>query len=246
MTRVKKDKKVKLMDIEELKELYAVKQQEYGVDAYRHISELLNEAKAIHKEAWEKENPNGNHGQSWNAIKGHRLELLIRHIIAEQIQLLGLKIIEGRELIKQTIKLTNELQQAKRNLVIDYGEFGMHLPDADLIIYNPENYQDIIIVSIKSTMRDRVAQTGYWKLKLMQSPLTEKTLVYFITLDEDGDLNRTKSYRKPRAIVEVDTDSCYVLTENTIEISDNVKTFDRFINDVEIWLSERKSDIQSS
>ena len=153
----------------------------------------------------------------------------------------------------------------------------MHLPDADLIIYNPENYQDIIILSIKSTMRDRVAQTGYWKLKLMQSPLTEKTLVYFITLDEDGDLNRTKSYRKPRAIVEVDTDSCYVLTEETIEISDiavfsrvrgnkilerltvkdsntphscdyryNVKTFDRFINDVEIWLSERKSNIQSS
>jgi type II restriction enzyme len=138
------------------------------------------------------------------------------------------------------------LQQVKRNLVIDYGEFGMHLPDADLIIYNPENYQDIIILSIKSTMRDRVAQTGYWKLKLMQSPLTEKTVVYFITLDEDGDLNSTKSYRKSRAIVEVDTDSCYVLTEETIEISDNVKTFDRFINDVEIWLSERKSDIQSS
>jgi hypothetical protein len=63
---------------------------------------------------------------------------------------------------------------------------------------------------------------------------------------KDGDLNSTKSYRKPRAIVEVDTDSCYVLTEETIEISDNVKTFDRFIDDVEIWLSQRKSDIQSS
>jgi len=83
-----------------------------------------------------------------DAIKGHRLELLIRHIIVQQIQLLGLKIIEGRELIKQTIKLTNELQQVKRNLVIDYGEFGMHLPDADLIIYNPENYQDITAFSI--------------------------------------------------------------------------------------------------
>ncbi len=123
----------------------------------------------------------------------------------------------------------------------------MHLPDVDLVIYNPENYQDIIIVSIKSTMRDRVAQTGYWKLKLMQSLLTEKTLVYFITLDEDGDLGaKQSSYRKPRAIVEVDTDSCYVLTESNIEISDNVKTFDRFISDVEIWLSERKSNIQSS
>jgi type II restriction enzyme len=133
---------------------------------------------------------------------------------------LGLKIIDGRQLSAQTIKLSTELQQVKRNLVIDYGDFGMHLPDVDLVIYNPENYQDIIIVSIKSTMRDRVAQTGYWKLKLMQTPLTEKTLVYFITLDEDGDLSRRESsYRKPRAIVEVDTDSCYVLTENTIEIS---------------------------
>jgi len=37
-----------------------------------------------------------------------------------------------------------------------------------------------------------------------------------------------------------------VLIEETIEFSDNVITFDRFINDAEIWLSERKSDIQSS
>ncbi len=81
MARAKKDKKVKLMDIEELKELYTVKQQEYGVDAYRHISELLNEAKAIHKEAWEKENPNGNHGQSWNAIKAEMLNSVTKFYI---------------------------------------------------------------------------------------------------------------------------------------------------------------------
>ncbi len=62
--KIKKIKKTKFMDIEELKELYAIKQQKYGVDASRYISELLHEAKAIHKEKWEKENPDGNHGQA--------------------------------------------------------------------------------------------------------------------------------------------------------------------------------------
>ena len=129
--------------------------------------------------------------------------------------------------------------------MVDYGEFGMHLPDVDLIIYNPENYKDIIVISIKTTLRDRVAQTGYWKLKLMQSPLTEHILVYFITLDEDDVLGTKEPCKKPRAIVEVDTDNCYVLTKKVIEVSNTVKTFDKFIDDLESWFSERKNNKNS-
>jgi len=34
--------------------------------------------------------------------------------------------------------LSKELSQIKRNLAIDYGEFGLHLPDVDIVIYKPQ------------------------------------------------------------------------------------------------------------
>jgi type II restriction enzyme len=38
--------------------------------------------------------------------------------------------------------------------------------------------------------------------------------------------------KKGRAIVEIDTDGCYVLSETNIEESDKVKMFDKFIPDL--------------
>lgn len=221
-------------------ELYNIKKDEFGDDSYKHISDLLNEAKVIHREDFLKRKPNGDSEQSWRTTKGSSLEYLIQHIVADQVKALGLGIINGSILDKQSIKLSPELQEIKRNLVIDYGEFGMHLPDVDIVIYNPKNHKDIIAISIKSSLRDRIAQTGYWKLKLMQSDLTKHILVYFISLDEDGVLNPKNKYSKPRAIVEVDTDSCYILTQTDIRVSDNVKTFDKLIDDLKLWLSKKE------
>lgn len=58
--------------------------------------------------------------------------------------------------------------------MVDYGKFGMHLPDADVIIFNPEECKALAVISSKSTLRERVAQTGYWFLKLKSSRLTKK------------------------------------------------------------------------
>ena len=54
----------------------------------------------------------------------------------------------------------------KRNLLVDYGEFGAHLPDVDIVIYEPETCKVIAVISSKVTLRERIAQTGYWKIKL--------------------------------------------------------------------------------
>jgi type II restriction enzyme len=57
------------------------------------------------------------------------------------------------------------MDRVKRNLLIDYGEFGMHLPDVDIIIFDPSDSYILAVVSVKVTMRERIAQTGYWKVK---------------------------------------------------------------------------------
>ena len=226
------------MKFDDLEIMYSEYRKKFGKEAYKHISELLIEAKEIHKGDWEK-NPTkkGDHEQSWRAFKGKNLQKLILHIIISSVEELGLKAIDGDK-IERTKNLPFELDKVKRNLVINYGEYGCHLPDVDIIIYDPNSLNVICVISSKVTLRERIAQTGYWKLKLSQSEVTKHIRVYFITPDEDGTLTRMKPILKGRAIVEVDLDGSYVLTKEEIEESEKVKLFEYFINDLEKLLKE--------
>jgi len=220
------------MEFEDLKNLYLEKKEQLGVETYKHISKLLKEAKEIHKKDWLKHpTPNGDHEQSWRAFKGKNLEKLVQFIITEEVEELGLKVVNGNRL-ERSRNLSIRLSQVKRNLAIDYGEFGLHLPDVDIIIYHPQTYKVLAVISSKVTLRERIAQSGYWKLKLVQDEATKHIKVYFITPDEDGTLTYKRPTKKGRAIVEVDLDGSYVLTEEKIEESNKVKLFEHFIDDL--------------
>ncbi len=90
----------------------------------------------------------------------------------------------------------------------------------------------IAVLSSKVTLRERIAQTGYWKIKLSQDKITENIKVFFITPDEDHTLTYKEPMKKGRAIVELDTDGSYIMSEEEIEESDKVKQFDKFILDL--------------
>jgi len=155
------------------------------------------------------------------------------YIIKDEVESLGLKLVEGNTLERtNSTNLPKELSQVKRNLLVDYGEFGAHLPDVDIIVYNPTNLKVIAGISSKVTLRERIAQTGYWKIKLSQDPVTKDVKMLFITPDEDGTLRFRKPTKKGRAIVEVDTDGSYVMSEIEVEESEKVKMFDKFIEDL--------------
>jgi len=217
------------MNIKDLIKIYDVKKAEFNDNAYRHISNVLKEAKEQHK----KDFTGKDHEQSWRAFKGKNLEKLIQHIIADEIRALGLEVINGN-VLERTYEsnLSEELGQVKRNLLIDYGQFGYHLPDVDIIIYDSETRKVVAVISSKVTLRERIAQTGYWKIKLQNQELTKHIKVYFVTPDEDGTLTQKEPAKKGRAIVEADTDGSYVLSETDIDESDKVKMFDKFIDDL--------------
>ncbi len=221
--------------VDDLKSLYEKYQEKYGKEAYKYLSELFREAKPLH----EKYFSGTDHEQSWRAFKGKNLENLIVHIIKTEIERLGVKIINGNSLERTKEKnLSAELAQVKRNLLVDFGEYGYHLPDVDIIIYSPESYNVIAVLSSKVTLRERIAQTGYWKLKMEAQELTKHIKVYFVTPDEDETLTTQKPTKKGRAIVEEDLDGSYVLSETMIEESDKVKLFDKFIDDLKEILKE--------
>ncbi len=236
------------MTIKDLIKMYESKKVEYGEIAYKQISNLLAEAKDQHKRDFlesdvakkaRKEGREPDHEQSWRAFKGKNLEKLIEYIITDEIQSLGLKVINGNALERTEGKnLSEELGKVKRNLQVDYGEYGSHLPDVDLIIFDPKTTKIVAVLSSKVTLRERIAQTGYWKVKLAADKVTKHIKVYFITPDEDGTLTLKKPAKKGRAIVEIDTDGCYVLSETNIEESVKVKPFDQFIPDLKKLLHQ--------
>jgi len=169
------------------------------------------------------------------------LEKLITHILEDEVAGLGLRIVRGKTLDKtKSQNLSKELSLVKRNLLVDYGEFGSHLPDVDMIIYNPKTLKVLAVISSKSSLRERIAQTAYWKLKLYGDRATEHIKVYFITPDEDGTLTIKTPANKDRAMVEVDTDGSYVMSERPIEESSTVKMFDKFIDDLRELPNEQR------
>ncbi len=235
------------MTIEDLIKIYDRYKTKFGDDASKHISELFTEAKAIHRKDFlnsptaQRAIENGrqpDHEQSWRAFKGKNLEKLIIHIIKDEVEAMNLKVVEGNKLERtKGAKLNQELNIVKRNLLVDYGRFGAHLPDVDIVIYDPRTSNIIAVISSKVTLRERIAQTGYWKLKLASDKVTKHIKVYFVTPDEDRTLAFKEPMKKGRAIVEADLDGSYVLCEDYIEESKKVKTFDKFITDLKAVLN---------
>lgn len=222
---------MKTVDVINLYEKY---KKIHKSDTYKHISEILIETKKIHHKDFIKNPTKGNdHEQSWKGFKGHALERLLNHILEDEVSFLGLKIVAGNKFEKtKPENLSIELQNIKKNLSIDFGKFGFHIPDVDLVIYNPKTYKVIAVLSSKTTLRERIAQSGYWSIKIRNYNLTKHIRMYFITPDEDGNFSDGKKMGKPRAIVETDLDGAYIMTEKFVKESENVKTFDKFIEDL--------------
>jgi type II restriction enzyme len=222
------------MTFKDLTKLWEKYKKKYEPHAHRHVSELLREAKELHRTDFLKNpTPQGDHEQSWRSFKGKNLEKLIAYIIRDEVETLGLKLVDGNTLDRtKTENLSRELSTVKRSLLVDYGEFGAHMPDLDIIIYEPKTCKVIAAISSKVTLRERIAQTGYWKIKLSKDEVTKNIKVFFITPDEDKTLTFRTPTKKGRAIVEIDTDGSYVMSETPVEEDDKVKMFDRFIEDL--------------
>ena len=222
------------MTIQDIIQIYENYKKTHDDKAYKYISKILSEAKKIHyKDFLKKPTPKKDHEQSWKGFKGHALEKLIDHILKEKIAEMELQLVAGKKFENTLPKnLSLELQKVKKNLSIDFGSFGFHIPDVDLVIYDPADAKVIAVLSSKSTLRERIAQSGYWNFKIKNYSLTKHIKVFFVSPDEDGNFTEDKNMNKSRAIVEMDLDGAYIMTEKTVKESEKIKTFDKFIDDL--------------
>ena len=169
--------------------------------------------------------------QSWRKWQENSYEKFVAFVLTDFVDknLPDLGVIMGQDIERAVTD--KSLGVIKRRLLIDFGIHGLFLPDADVIVYSKSDMSIIAIADCKTSLREHIAQTGFWKLKLLQNPLTSHIKVFFATSDDDDDFAQGSSTNKRKAIAMYELDAVYVLRPGLIE-EHNVKVLGRIIEDL--------------
>ncbi|EJB93871.1 BsaWI family type II restriction enzyme [Helicobacter pylori] len=143
--------------------------------------------------------------------------------------------------IKNNVKMTNdktlrakringELDKVKRALLVHFGGYSV-LPDIILYQTNKDNIKILAILSVKNSFRERFTETPYWKLKLLQSPVTSHIKVFMITPDNDDEISFKNKPKKARIVMEHELDGLY-LAKSHFDQSPKIKGIENLLEDL--------------
>ncbi|WQV56134.1 endonuclease [Helicobacter pylori] len=143
--------------------------------------------------------------------------------------------------IKNNVKMTNdkilrakringELDKVKRALLVHFGGYSV-LPDIILYQTNKDNIKILAILSVKNSFRERFTETPYWKLKLLQSPVTSHIKVFMITPDNDDEISFKDKPKKARIVMEHELDGLY-LAKSHFDQSSKIKGIENLLEDL--------------
>ncbi len=145
--------------------------------------------------------------------------------------------------IKNNVKMTNdkvlrakringELDRVKRALLVHFGGYSV-LPDGDIVLYqtNKDNVKILAILSVKNSFRERFTETPYWKLKLLQLPITSHIKVFMITPDNDDESSFKDRPKKARIVMEHELDGLY-LAKSHFDQSSKIKGIENLLEDL--------------
>ncbi len=145
--------------------------------------------------------------------------------------------------IKNNVKMTNdkilraksvngELDKVKRALLVHFREYSV-LPDGDIVLYqtNKDNIKILAVLSVKNSFRERFTETPYWKLKLLQSPITSHIKVFMITPDNDDEISFKDKPKKARIVMEHELDGIY-LAKSGFDESFKIKGIENLLEDL--------------
>jgi len=219
------------MNFEDLKKMYLRKKKNKPSD-FNFVSKMFSEIKGSYKNEAIKRGKDPN--MAWNSWSGHNLQKLITFIVKDFIQGLNknIGITSDDELSRKN--LNKELDKVRRNVEVFYDTHSV-VPDADIIIYNKNDCSVKMIISCKASLRERVAQAAYWKLKLKTSEITRNIKIVLVSTDNDKIFTyKDKDITKSRIIAEYELDGSYIFRD--IEESKKVKNFNQIFQDLKTLL----------
>jgi type II restriction enzyme len=219
------------MKFEDLKKMYLQKRKE-NLNNFNFVSTMFYDIKGKYKKDALKGGKDPN--MSWNSWSGKNLQKLITFIVKDFIQssIENVGITNDNELSKK--KLCKELDRVRRNVEVFYDKHSV-IPDADIIVYDKNNCAVKMIISCKSSLRERVAQAAYWKLKLSTSKITKEIKIVLVSTDNDKIFTyKDKKINKSRIIAEYELDGSYIFRD--IKESKKVRNFNQIFEDLKILL----------
>jgi len=223
--------KESVMSFENVLDIYEEKKRGTPIN-FNFVKNIFDDIKKVYKEKAAQMGKDAN--QSWNSWSGKNLEKLITHILKDYIISTEprVNITCDDELRKSRLEYV--LDRVRRNLEILYKKYSI-LPDADIVIYEQSSCNIIAILSCKASLRERVAQAAYWKVKLLSSKVTEGILYYLVSTDNDGNFVKTgEDIERNRIIVEEgEIDGAYIFRDDVPE-SEKVKHFHKIFDDLKI------------
>lgn len=221
------------MTFEKVREIYLLKKN--GQVDLNFIRGIFDNIKEEYKKEKKKEGVDA--GQSWNSWSGKALQYLIKFIVEDFIISLNhpLGVTDDGALRRK--KLPADLDKVRRNIEIFYDSHSI-VPDADIIIYDKSSYKVIAVLSCKASLRERVAQSAYWKLKFQLNDTTRDILCYLLSTDNDGDfVDIGDNISRDRIIVEYgEIDKAYIFRD--IPESAKVKNFSKIFDDLRELFNE--------
>ena len=214
------------MTFDKIKKIYLAKKR--NTISHNFIREIFDEIKVEYKKEKRREGKDAN--QSWNSWSGKALQGLIKFIVEDYVSSSKYPIGITDDMSLRNKKLSTELDKVRRNIEIFYDSYSI-IPDADIILYDKTNYKIIAVLSCKASLRERVAQAAYWKLKFQYNDTTKEILYYLLSTDNDGDfLNVGENISRDRIIVEYgEIDKAYIFRD--VPESDKVKNFSKIFDD---------------
>jgi BsaWI restriction endonuclease type 2 len=187
---------------------------------------------------------------SWNSFIGNVFENLVYYVLKNYIAGISKnKEFENIALFTESEIKNNDYLHQK--LSIRYGDKERILPDTDMAIvdfypFEQHRSQIVAIISCKTSLRERIAQACYWKLKLISSDATRHVRVFLATSDNDEDfvLRQNGQRSRDRIIAEWELDGIYIIRGDFKHEweSDKVKHYERVFDDmVKIFRNIRKN-----
>ncbi|EJB56821.1 endonuclease MjaVIP [Helicobacter pylori Hp H-29] len=137
--------------------------------------------------------------QGFVSVIGRALEKIIELLLKDFCIKNNVKMANDKTLRAKHIN--GELDKVKRALLVHFGGYSV-LPDIILYQTNKDNIKILAILSVKNSFRERFTETPYWKLKLLQSPVTSHIKVFMITPDNDDEISFKDRPKKARIVME--------------------------------------------
>jgi len=120
--------------------------------------------------------------QAWRTCKGELYEYAVFKCVQQ--------VVSSDELLSRKFKVVPGNQVATYEDQVAIRNWSEVLPDIDILIVERETDRVRVIISCKTSLRERFTETAFWKRELERHESTRDLLLVFITTDKDDELRK--------------------------------------------------------